>query len=238
MKITVSAFFLLFALVLSAAPEEQYFTVKEEIKKEKFYYPVLTLNTEIGQRFSFEPLDDLAEDDFEIIDSYNFKLGYYKIMQQITKKSKMDFTYSFNNKEYDIDKDLNNNSGTLSFGLLYEILPDLTGDISLNYREKNFIFDNDKDNFSFLPGAEFKLKPRKETLIGLKYVFVKTDFQDNDKNSNGNRVLLYIQESFYDGRLRLRGRYRGENRDYSVSTGTRKDSTKHSFAVTAQVDFN
>lgn len=178
------------------------------------------------------------ESDVEISDAYNFKLGYYKVMQQISKTAKADFTYSFNDKEYDVDRDLNNNSGTYAFGLMYEILPTLTGDFNMNYREKNFILDNDKDNFTFSPGAEFKLKPRQETLIGVKYVYLKTDYQDNDKNSKGNRVLLYIQESLYDGHLHLRGRYRGENRDYLNPSNTRKSSTKHSFAVTASIDFN
>ena len=238
MKFFICFFLLLFSFNLSAVTEDQFFVKSEEMKKSKFYYPVLTLNNEIGQRFAFLPLDESVEDDFEITDSYSFRLGYYKVMQQITKTSKVRFKYCFNNKDYDIDNNLNNNAGTYSFGLLYEIFPTVRGDFNIRYKEKNYIFDSSKDNNVVSPGLEIKFKPRKEILIGIKYVYLRTDYIDNAKNSEGNRVLVYWQERFYDGHLRLRARYRVENRDYAEPASTRKNSTKQAIAVTAKIDFN
>ncbi|MBU1077813.1 MAG: hypothetical protein KKH98_11010 [Spirochaetes bacterium] len=209
-----------------------------EFKRSDFSYPVLTLNNETGERYAFLPLDDLSEDDFEIIDSYSFILGYYKLMQQITKTSKVNFKYSFNNKEYDQTQELNNNAGTFSFGLLYEILPKVTGDFNISYKEKNYIFESDKDYNTMSPGMEFKFKPIKEMLIGLKYVFLRTDYLNNAMNSKGNRLLVYWQERFLKSALYLRARYRLENRDYEETSSLRKNSTKHAFSLTAKIDFN
>lgn len=238
MKIFIPIFILFFSFNLGAEPEDNSSAEKTELKKEKFYYPVLTLNTEVGQRFSFEPIDDLLEDDFELADSYSFTLGSYRVKQQITKISRANFSYSFNNKKYSVSKDLDNNSGTFSCGFFLKILPILTGDFNFNYRQRNFIQDNEKDNRTLSPGVEFKLKPRKQTLIDLKYVYANTDYPDKERDSNGNRVLLSIQESLYEGHLRLKGRYRGENQDYLTPSKVRNNSAKHSFAVTANIDFN
>jgi len=125
------------------------FTSFEKFKKEKFYYPVLTLNTEIGQRFAFNPFDDLMEDDYQTIDAYTFSKGYYQIMQQFSKTSKIKLNYSFNKKEYDDTRILNNKSDTYTGSVAYKLLPDLTANIGIKYREKKYDFDNTKLDILF-----------------------------------------------------------------------------------------
>ncbi len=210
----------------------------DKLKKSRFYYPVLTLNNEIGQRFAFFPINETGEDDFEITDSYSFKLGYYKIMQQFSKTSKVRFKYAFNNKDYDIENTLNNNAQTYTCGFTYVILPTITGDFNIRYKEKNYIFDNAKDNNIISPGIELKVRPRKGVLIGAKYVYQRTDYINNEKNSKGNRVLVYWQDGFYEGHLRLRARYRVENRRYLEPSKVRKNSSKQAISLTAKIDFN
>lgn len=69
-------------------------------------------------------------------------------------------------------------------------------------------------------------------------MYQRTDYINNEKNSKGNRALIYWQERFYDGHLQLRARYRMENRKYLEPTKVRKNSTKQSVSVTAKINFN
>lgn len=229
-----------FAFELNSLTLDDSFVTLEPFKpkQQKFYYPIITLNTEIGERFAFNPFEDLTEEDYQQEDYYKFYLGYAKILQHITKKSKVDFMYMFKNKDYEVEEKYSNKSDSFSFSFLYEILPDLTADLGLNYKRMDFSTRDNFDNKQFSPEVEVKYKPRKNTLFGVKYVFQNTRYTDTSKDWSGNRVLIYWQQQIFDNKLRFRIRYRGENRDYRQETKQRQDSFKYSISATAIIDFN
>ncbi len=227
-----------FNVLLYGITEADIFFSGDKFKNTEFFYPVITINGELGQRFAYEPIDNLLEDDYQTVDSYTFNNGYLKLSQQFTKNAKVNIKYIFSKKEYDITKNLNNKSWTYRLSVLYKLLPDLTADIGLSYKEKIFNYVSDKNNYITSPGVELKFKPRKEVLFGLKYVYGNNKFQNSSNDSKNNRILLYWQERFYNGKLKLRVRYRGENRDYIYPDNIHKNSMKHSVSATAKIDFN
>ena len=207
-------------------------------KSKKFYYPILTINGETGERFAFNPNEDLTEEDYQTEDSYKFYTGYAKILQQIAKNSKLNLLYTIRNKEYDYNKIYNNKSDGVAFSFLYEILPDLTSEFGLYYKKVNFFEKDENDNNQISPEIELKYKEKKLGLFGCKYVYQNIEYSKEEKNWQGNRFLIYWQKGFYDGKFRVRIRYRGENRDYNQPTQQRKSSFKYSVSATAIIDFN
>ncbi|MBN1899129.1 MAG: hypothetical protein JW827_10150 [Spirochaetes bacterium] len=210
----------------------------QSFKKKGFDYPVLTFNTEIGERYAFNPFEDLSEEDYQTIDSYNYTQGYIKIMQQLNLRSKCDLTYSFKKKDYDLTDDLDNNHNGVTFNMVYRILEKITGRVGMKYKDIDYSVSNEKDGKQISPEMEIKYRPIEEMLLGLKYVYLNMSFNGSESDSFGNRVLLYWQERFLDSRLRMRVRYRGENRDYQYPSSTRKSSFKHALSATASIDFN
>ncbi len=201
------------------------------------YYPILTVNNETGSRFSYNPLSE-SEDDYESIDAYRFTRGYLKITENITKKNKIRFKYLYSIKKYDEEINLNNNAHTFILSTLYKIYPDLTGDFSILYKEKKFINNSEKNNFVTSPIIELKYKPLRSTLIGIKYVYGYYNFINNSSDSRNNRILIYYQKSLLTGKLRIRVRYRGENRNYLTPDNLHKNSFKHAISITGKMDFN
>lgn len=231
-------FFILFPFSLYSVVIDDAFVSPEKFKTTKFYYPVITLNTEIGKRYAFNPFEDLTEEDYQTIDAYNFYLGYIKLMQQITKESKVNIFYMHKEKKYETTSVLDNKSGTFKFSVGYKILPDISAKLGIRYKNIDFFSADEKDGSQLSPEVEIKFKPRKGFLLGVKYVYLDMKYNDYLRNSTGNRVLIYLQERFYDNKFRLRIRYRGENRRYKYPTLQRKSATKHSVSATAIINFN
>ncbi len=209
-----------------------------KFKSEKFYYPIITINGEIGSRYAFNPFDDISSEDYETIDAYAFQSGYIKLMQQLTKTSKISAYYMYRKKDYETEDNLDNYTSTLGFSTLHNLIPDVSVNLGINYKESNFLSENEKDGTQISPETEIKFRPKKEILLGLKYVYLNMKYNDESRNSSGNRILIYWQERFYQSKLKLRVRYRGENRNYDFPTSQRKSSTKHSVSATAIIDFN
>ncbi len=237
-KNVILIFIFIFNINLFGITDSDFFIKSEKFKSTEFYYPVLIVNSEIGQRFAYQPLDDLLENDYQTIDAYNLNNGYLKISQQLTKFAKIRLKYLFSKKDYESSKELNNRSWTYNLSVLYKFLPDLTADVWLSYKEKLFNNNNAKNNFTTSPGAEIKFKPKKGVLLGLKYVYGNNHFQTISNDSKNNRILIYWQESFYNSKLKFRVRYRGENKNYAYPDLVHKNSTKHTISATAKIDFN
>lgn len=238
MRKFIFSLFLLLPFSLYSVVIDDVFVYPEKFKTTKFYYPVITLNSEIGKRFAFNPFEDLTEEDYQTIDAYSFYLGYIKLMQQITKESKVNIFYMYKEKKYETTSVLDNKSATFKFSVVYKILPDISANLGVRYKDIDFLSANEKDGDQLAPEMEIRFKPRKEFLLGVKYVYLDMKYNDYLRNSTGNRVLIYLQEKFYDNKFRLRIRYRGENRKYEYPTLQRKSSTKHSVSATAIIDFN
>ncbi len=233
-------FFLLCFLLIFNFPVFSYdfFVQPEKFKSSHFFYPVVTFNIESGSRYSYLPDEEITEDDFQIVDSYNFKLGYFQILQQITRVSKVRLKYKFNIKEYDINTELNNKANTYSGSVVYEIIPKLLALISIRYKLKDFSFNSAKNNTLFSPGVEIRFKPDKGVIIGFKYTYFDLAYPDADNDATGNRFLAYWQEFFLENKLKIRVRYRGESRKYLYPTSQRKSSYKQSVSFTLMYDFN
>ena len=94
------------------------------------------------------------------------------------------------------------------------------------------------DSKAYIPESEFRFKPYEKITLGFKYAF--TDFRSSDieKGSKSHRVLIWAENSFFKDKLKLRARYRGENRNYDYPSKQRKSSFKHSISFSAYLDIN
>ena len=109
--------------------------------EKKIFYPVLSLQSELGERYTYLPQEEAlpdVDDDWQLIDSYRFKTAALKLSQKFSKVSKLDFKFAFQNKDYELKNILNNESFLYALGFNHELFPKLSADLDFVHKNKNY----------------------------------------------------------------------------------------------------